>query len=268
VPGSQITTSVTVINSGLKGYQAISLTNFTASGLSAIAAGSTVEIAGAFFAFNVQESITAFSTITTATTGYIALTPSGTAGSQIVDAAWTATAPTWSESKQGWYASAASSVRVIGGGLKTATAAMEPKFLYHPGRQAFNQDLRTTDSPTFSAVNAARLNGLHQYRYSVASSSNVSIESIIGSLNTAYGETMPTGHVFAADGWFNDGIVASGYQHLMFTAFRINSASSLTIWFSSGSTSASSIADVNTSGRQIGLAMTSHNGVYRMTGVF
>jgi hypothetical protein len=140
VPGSQITTSVTVINSGLKGYQAISLTNFTASGLSAIAAGSTVEIAGAFFAFNVQESITAFSTITTATTGYIALTPSGTAGSQIVDAAWTATAPTWSESKQGWYASAASSVRVIGGGLKTSGTAMEPKWMLTPAVQNMRAD--------------------------------------------------------------------------------------------------------------------------------
>lgn len=130
--GAQIGTSVTILSSGLKGWQAVTLTNFSGSAVSAIAAGSTVEIAGAFFIFGTEESITGFSAITTAATAYVALTPSGTAGSQIVNAAWTSTAPTWSESKQGWYASAASVVRYIGGGTKTGTTALEPKWVFSP----------------------------------------------------------------------------------------------------------------------------------------
>ena len=123
--GSQIATSVTIISSGLKGYQGISLTNFTTSALSAIAAGSTVEIANAFFIFSTEESVTGFTVITTATTAYLALTPSGVAGSQTVDAAWTSTAPVWSTSKQGYYASAASVTRIVAMGAKTGTTAFE-----------------------------------------------------------------------------------------------------------------------------------------------
>ena len=126
---SQIATSVTIINSGLKGYQAVSLTNFTVSAESAIADGSAVEIANAFFLASGDVSASGFSAITTGNTCYIALTPSGTAGSQLLTAAWTETAPTWRDDAQGWYASAASAVRYVAGTTKTGTSSAEPDFI-------------------------------------------------------------------------------------------------------------------------------------------
>lgn len=128
--GSQIATSVTILNS-LLGYQGISLTNFSTSTLSAIAAGSKIEIASAFFNFSGDETINASSwtAITTATTAYIALTPSGTAGSQIVEASYTADAPVWSTSKQGYYVSAGSSIRIIGSVYKDSDTQQSKKII-------------------------------------------------------------------------------------------------------------------------------------------
>ena len=120
--GNQISTSVTILNS-LHGYLALSLTEYSTSAAAAIAAGSIAEIAGAFFTFAGDEAIEAstWTSIVTGTTAYITLTASGTAGSQVVVAAYTSTAPTWRDDFQGWYASAASSVRVIGSVYKNAT---------------------------------------------------------------------------------------------------------------------------------------------------
>ena len=132
--GSQISTSVTIINS-LLGYQAVSLTEFTTSAESSIAAGSKVEIGSAFFSFPSDEALTGFSTITTSTTAYIELTPAGTAGTQTVTAAWTATAPVWSDSKQGWYHSAASVTRTIGAAYKTGTTRCESAAIFETKQQ-------------------------------------------------------------------------------------------------------------------------------------
>ena len=131
MPFSQLSTSVTIINSGLIGYMGISLTNFDTSAVSAIASGSGIEIAGAFFKASEDITINASSwtAITTATNAYLALTPSGTAGSQILTAAWTATSPTWSTSKQGWYASAASNIRVVAKFYKNSSASYLHKYL-------------------------------------------------------------------------------------------------------------------------------------------
>jgi hypothetical protein len=133
MPGAQIPTSVTRLESML-GYQAVSLTNFDSSALSAIAAGSKVEIAGAFFTFTVDEAIEAstWTSIVTGNTAYIALIPAGVAGSQTVTAEYTATAPVWSTSKQGWYASAASSTRVIGSVYKAEATAQIGKIILEP----------------------------------------------------------------------------------------------------------------------------------------
>lgn len=129
--GAQISTSVTILNS-LHGFQAISLTEYTTSAAASIAAGSMVEIAGAFFTFVSDDAIDASSwtSITTATTAYIELTPSGTAGTQIVTATYTSTAPTWRDDLQGWYASAGSSSRVIGSVYKAEATSYYPKYIY------------------------------------------------------------------------------------------------------------------------------------------
>lgn len=141
MPGSQIATSVTIISSGLKGYQAISLTEFDTSAESAIAAGSTVEIAGAFFIFSTEESVTGFSAITTATSAYLALTPSGSAGSQIVNASWTDTAPVWVTSKAGWYASADSVVRVVAVAGKSSPTSSQVKGIFTQGQMGVTAQL-------------------------------------------------------------------------------------------------------------------------------
>jgi hypothetical protein len=119
VANAQIATSVTILNS-LKGFMALSLTNFTTSSASAIAQGSIVEVVGAYFNFSTDETINASSwtAISTGSTAYIALTPSGTAGSMIVTAAWQSTVPVWDTSKQGWYVSAASNIRVVASAYK------------------------------------------------------------------------------------------------------------------------------------------------------
>ncbi len=129
--GTQIVTGITIINS-LNGFQAISLTNMTTSAETIITAGSKVEIAGAFFHFPTDSTPQAstWTVIATGNTAYITLTPSGTAGSQILTAKWSDTTPEWSDSKQGWYLTAASVIRYIGGCYKeTSDASYESKFL-------------------------------------------------------------------------------------------------------------------------------------------
>jgi hypothetical protein len=53
----------------------------------------------------------------------------------ILSAAWSSTAPTWVASKNGWYASAGSGVRVIGSVYKTSATKQEAKTLYITGRK-------------------------------------------------------------------------------------------------------------------------------------
>lgn len=121
--GLQIPSGITMLNS-LKGFQGISLNEYNTSAAASIAAGSVVEIAGAFFTFVADENINAASwtAIVTGTTAYITLTPSGSAPTQIVDVAYTAAAPVWRDDFQGWYATAASNIRVIGSVYKAEAA--------------------------------------------------------------------------------------------------------------------------------------------------
>ena len=121
---SQIATSVTIINSGLIGYNGISLTNFDSFLMPDIAAGSSIEIAGAYFKASsaVTPIASSWTAITTGSTAFISLTPSGTAGSQILTANWTANSPEWNQLKQGWYTSATSAIRVAASVLKTGTS--------------------------------------------------------------------------------------------------------------------------------------------------
>lgn len=127
--GSQISTSVTIISS-LLGFEAISLTNLAGSALTAIAAGSKVEIAGGFFTFDSDLTPSGWTAIGTAHSGYIALTPSGSAGSQVVSAEWTNTTPIWSDSKQGWYQSAGSIVRYVAAAQKISNTAAGVKTVF------------------------------------------------------------------------------------------------------------------------------------------
>lgn len=156
--GSQISTSVTIINS-LLGFQAVSLTNMDTSAQSLIAAGSKVEIASAFFTFasNETPNATSWTAVTTGNTAYITLTPAGSAGSQTVTAEYTDTAPTWSTSKQGWYASAASTTRYVGGVTKTSATQYDDAFILGGGQERlrFEENLLVGGALTVSGAISA-----------------------------------------------------------------------------------------------------------------
>ena len=151
--GSQISTSVTIINS-LLGFQAMSLTNFDTSAESVIAAGSKIEIASAFFTFSGDDTpqATTWTAITTANTAYITLTPSGTAGSQIVTSKYSDTAPEWSDSKQGWYLTAASVIRYIGGVTKTSATQYDDAFILPNFQERTYDKITITDTATIDTL--------------------------------------------------------------------------------------------------------------------
>ena len=140
---AQISTSLTIVSS-LLGFQAISLTEFATSAQSLIAAGSKIEIGGAYFTFSGNETPNASSwtAIGTGNVAYITLTPSGSAGSQVLTAAYSGTAPVWSTTKQGWYATAASIVRYVGGVYKGGGASYCQAFLLDGRQQQSSVNVR------------------------------------------------------------------------------------------------------------------------------
>jgi len=94
----QLTTDKT-----FKGYHQLTLTEYDTTTVPAIAAGSAIECNGALYKFDTEEAISTTDPVTSATvadgTVYVCIIPDTTTAT----AAFTATAPTWSDSKQGWY---------------------------------------------------------------------------------------------------------------------------------------------------------------------
>jgi hypothetical protein len=94
----QLTTDKT-----FKGYHQLTLTNYDNTTVPAIAAGSAIEVNGALYKFDSEEAISTTDPVTSAAvadgTVYVCIIP----GATTCTAAFTATAPTWSDSKQGWY---------------------------------------------------------------------------------------------------------------------------------------------------------------------
>ena len=112
---SNIQSVMLTLDKAFKGFHQVSLTNYNTTSESAIAAGSVVEVNGAFYKFDSDESITGSPSDGTV---YIYLVPS----CYTVTAAYTNDAPTWSDSKQGWYGTGASAnYRYIGGVTKNST---------------------------------------------------------------------------------------------------------------------------------------------------
>lgn len=94
----QLTTDKT-----FKGYHQLTLTEYDTTTVPAIAAGSAIECNGALYKFDTEEAISTTDPVTSAAvadgTVYVCIVP----GATTCTAAFTATAPTWSDSKQGWY---------------------------------------------------------------------------------------------------------------------------------------------------------------------
>lgn len=78
-----------------KGYLGLSLTNYGNNNLPAIAAGSYIEAVGALYGFSSEEAIGG--SATTGNVNYIVFDPTP------ITLAWSLVAPTWSDSKNGWY---------------------------------------------------------------------------------------------------------------------------------------------------------------------
>jgi hypothetical protein len=93
---SNIQSVMLTLDKAFKGFHQVSLTNYNTTSESAIAAGSVVEVNGALYKFDSDESITASPSDGTV---YIQLVPSG----DTITAEYTNTDPAWSDSKQGWY---------------------------------------------------------------------------------------------------------------------------------------------------------------------
>ena len=93
---SNIQSVMLTLDKAFKGQHQVSLTNYDNTSASQIAAGSVVENNGALYQFTSNESITGSPSNGTV---YIRLVPSG----DTITAEYTNTAPTWSDSKQGWY---------------------------------------------------------------------------------------------------------------------------------------------------------------------
>jgi hypothetical protein len=176
--GAQISTGITIIDS-LHGYLALSLTEYSTSAAASIAAGSVVEIAGAFFSFPADELIEAstWTSIVTGNTAYIALTASGTAGSQVVTATYTGTAPTWRDDLQGWYASAASTVRVVGSVYKAEATNYGPKYVFAPDQVSYFPKIRSYGA--ISAGSSLSVSGVASCSSSLSVSGTISCSSSI-----------------------------------------------------------------------------------------
>ena len=113
-----------------KGYHQLTLTEYDTTTVPAIAAGSAIECNGALYKFDTEEAISTTDPVTSAAvadgTVYVVIVP----GATTCTAAFTATAPTWSDSKQGWYGTGGqANYRYVGGMGKSTTYYYE-KFLY------------------------------------------------------------------------------------------------------------------------------------------
>ena len=109
------------------GFIALSLTNFTNDDEPTIAAGSVVEISGSLYSVTSNQSITGWAGIGNGPV-WVKLVPDGT---NPFTAEYTSTAPTWFDSKQGWYDGTGTD-RYVAGLTKTGASGYAGKFLMIP----------------------------------------------------------------------------------------------------------------------------------------
>ena len=110
------------------GFMRVSLTNFSGTAASAIATGSVLECAGSIYTFSETAITLAIGTASSAVAVYYNVIPS--AGGTTLTITMDSTAPTWVDAKQGFYASAASLSRIIGGCYIGTAATYYTKYLY------------------------------------------------------------------------------------------------------------------------------------------
>ena len=113
-----------------RGFMAVSLTNFATTAASLIGTGSIFELAGSIYQCTETAISLAAGTISAAVAVYYVAIPS--AGGTTCTFTMDSVAPTWIDTKQGYYASAASTSRYLGGTHIGTAATYYTKFIYTP----------------------------------------------------------------------------------------------------------------------------------------
>ena len=113
-----------------RGFMQVSLTNFATTAASLIGTGSIFELAGSIYSCTETAISLAAGTISAAVAVYYVAIPS--AGGTTCTFTMDSVAPTWVDAKQGFYASAASTSRYLGGAYIGTAATYYNKFIYTP----------------------------------------------------------------------------------------------------------------------------------------
>lgn len=133
VGASDWTDFITQVEKQRKGYMAVSLTNYAASAASNIASGSVMELSGSFYTFTDTSIALEAGAASADVAVYYVATPS--AGGTTCTITMDDTAPEeWVDGKQGWYASAASLSRYLGGCYIGTAGVYYAKWLYEKQR--------------------------------------------------------------------------------------------------------------------------------------
>lgn len=126
---SDWSTFITQVAGLKRGFMEVSYTNFAFTAASAIATGGVIEVAGSFYVFS--ETAIDYSTTTSANADlYIYAQPS--AGGTTCSIVALTAACIWVDSRQGFYASAASLNRAIGGMVVGTASTYFSKYIYTP----------------------------------------------------------------------------------------------------------------------------------------
>ncbi len=114
-----------------RGFMAVSLTEFATTAASLIGTGSVFELAGSIYSCSDAEAISlAAGTPSASQAVYYLATP--TAGGTTCTFSMEGTAPTWVDTRQGFYASAASVTRYVGGAYLVTLTSYNSKWIYTP----------------------------------------------------------------------------------------------------------------------------------------
>ena len=124
-----------------RGFMQVSLTNFATTAASLIGTGSVFELAGSIYSCTETSISLAAGTISAAVSVYYVAIPS--AGGTTCTFTMDSVAPTWVDAKQGYYASAASTSRYLGGTYLVTTTSFRDKWLYQ-NRYSEKPRLRNT----------------------------------------------------------------------------------------------------------------------------
>ncbi len=113
-----------------RGFMRVSLTNFATTAASLIGTGSVFELAGSIYSCTETAISLAAGTASADVAVYYVAIPS--AGGTTCTFTMDSVAPTWVDAKQGYYASAASTTRYLGGTYIATAGSYFAKFIYTP----------------------------------------------------------------------------------------------------------------------------------------